>query len=147
MYLEKETIKDKIEYALRRKMKESCHFMGFSDRKFYLPTLAEFKRYIRIYQITVSPHNPVKGTEGFDCDDFSFVCKGYVSIYNRQLAKKKHSWAVGIIWGNFSWVNEFHATNWVLTKHDGLFLFEPQMGERGLKRFRECKGNVELVLL
>ena len=68
MYIEKGKIKDKIQYALRGKMKEPRHFMGFADRKFYLPTLAEFKRYIQIYQITVSPHNPVRGTEGFDCD-------------------------------------------------------------------------------
>ncbi len=147
MYLQKLSIRDKIEYALRGKLAKPNHFLGFADEKFYLPTLTEFKKFIQIYQITVSPANPVKGTEGFDCDDFSYVCKGYVSIYNRNVVGKKHSWAVGIIWGDFTWVRSFHAVNWVLTRHNGLYLYEPQMGLNGFKRFRECKGGVELVLL
>jgi len=147
MYKAKTFIQEKLHFSLRGKMATSNHFLGFSDKKFYLPTLAEFKKFLQIYRITVSPNNPVQGTEGFDCDDFSFICKGYVSIYNRNVAFKKHSWAVGIIWGNFSWVNQFHAANWVLTRHNGLYLYEPQLGSNGFKRFRDCLGNVELVLL
>ncbi len=147
MYLEKRGIKEKIEFALRNKLALPNHFLGFADKKYYLPTLAEFKNYIRIYQITVATNNPVHGTEGFDCDDYTYVLKGHVSIYNRSVAMKKHSWAVGIIWGDFSWVNEYHATNWVLTRHNGLYLYEPQKGVNGFFRFRECQGNVELVIL
>ena len=71
--------------------------------------------------------------------------KGQVTIFNRNIALKSHSWAVGLIWGEFQWVNEFHVSNWIVTRDMGLFLVEPQNGK--LEKFSRCKGNVSLVIL
>jgi hypothetical protein len=147
MYKDSEIIKKACNNVLRNKWGQDYHPVGFSDSMYYLPTLNEFRKYIHYNRIAISPNNPITGTEGFDCDDYSFILKGHISIFNRDVAKKTHSWAVGIIWGNFRWVSNLHATNWVATRDKGLWLYEPQQYENGFYRFDKCLGNVKLILL
>ena len=147
MYLDGKTIKTRLSKRVKNKWYENKQRIDFSDTEYYLPTLHEFKTYVHYNRITISPNNPIKGTEGFDCDDYAFILKGHVCIFNRNVAKKTHSWAVGIIWANFSWTPEGHATNWIVTRDRGLFLYEPQQYEKGFYRFDKCLGNVKLILL
>lgn len=123
------------------------YYIGISDQQYYLPTLEEFRTYVYHNRINIAANNPIAGTEGFDCDDFSFILKGHVSLYNRQVTQKPHSWAVGIIWGMFSWTPESHATNFVITSDKKLLLYEPQQYMDGFYNPDKCLGNVKLIIL
>lgn len=146
MFLAKDKIQNSVSRALENKwMDENKKFIGFMDEFYYAPTRFEFEQYIYHNPIVVMPGDPIAGTEGFDCDDFAFVLKGNVSLFNRNSAHKPHSWAVGMIWGEFAWVKEYHVTNWIFTRDKGLFLVEPQNGR--LEDFSLCRGKVTLVIL
>lgn len=145
--MDKTAIETLIKNNFNTKWQSRGYYIGISDNTFYLPTFQEFKTYVYHNRINISPYNPIAGTEGFDCDDFSFILKGHVSLYNRQVTQKKHSWAVGIIWGRFTWTNEYHATNFVITQDHGMLLYEPQQYMNGFHPLSDCTGDVELILL
>ena len=147
MYLKKEELREQVLAKLKGKWNAKGSFMTFSDNKFYMPSYEEFYNYIRANETVLAPKTELSKTEGFDCDDYSFLLKGHVGLYNREVAKKEHSWAVGIIWANFSWIKKFHAANLVATSDKGLMLFEPQYGINGFYDFFECRGKVQLVLV
>jgi hypothetical protein len=102
----------------------NAHYGGFSDNKFYLPTLEEISTYVTSPATTVKP--PESFTEAFDCDDFSFAFKGSLCLYTRDKINIPHSICFGIAWGRFTWLNEFHACNWVVTDDLVLRWIEPQ---------------------
>lgn len=146
MYQSKEIIKNQFNTVLTNKWAtNSSFFIGLSDELYYLPELEEFKKYIYKYPILLNPLDSINGTEGFDCDDFSFALKGNVALFNRNVAKKTHSWAVGIIWGNFDWMREFHACNCIVSSDMGIVLVEPQTSK--IYNLSHCTGNVKLVIL
>ena len=138
-----------IEAAMRKtlvgKTKKNEMVYRFADGRYYLPTLQEFSLFLQREKVQLLNRDPLRGTEGFDCDDFSFALKGKVALYNRNQSRKMHSWSMGIIWGRFSWINEDHACNWVMLRDGSLRLVEPQNNR--LYTFNHCTGKVQLILL
>lgn len=147
MYLQKEELRAQILANLKGKWNTKSSFMTFSDNHYYVPTYKEFRNYIQANESVLISKTELSKTEGFDCDDYSFLLKGHMGLYNREVAKKEHSWAVGIIWANFSWIEKFHAANLLATSDKGLVLFEPQYGVNGFYEFSECTGNVNLLIV
>jgi hypothetical protein len=148
MYKNSDIIKAACNDILSKKGGSGCYPVFLSDSTYYLPALNEFINYLQhSNRISISPDNPISGTEGFDCDDYAFIQKGHVNLFNRDVAKKTASWAVGIIWGKFSWVPGLHATNWIATSDKGLLLYEPQQYLNGIHGFDECLGDIRLMLL
>jgi len=147
MYIHKEELRKLILENTKGKWSAKSSFMTFSDNNFYLPSYEEFCNYIRANESVLAPKTELSKTEGFDCDDYSFLLKGHVGLYNREVAKKEHSWAVGIIWANFSWIEKFHAANLLATSDKGLMLFEPQYGVNGFYQFTKCFGQICLLIV
>ncbi|MFH0734565.1 MAG: lectin MOA-related protein [bacterium] len=146
MFVQKKEIGNKIIDATQNKWVDPTNkFIGFNDAKYYAPARQEIENYLYHNGIRLMPNDPLGNTEGFDCDDFAFALKGNIAIFNRNVARKPHSWAVGLIWGEFDWVPGPHVINWVFTRDNGLFLIEPQNGK--LENFGRCKGNISLVVL
>jgi hypothetical protein len=146
MYVNAEDIKNEILKKVSGKINPGYNFTGYSDQMYYKPTFVEFRDYVKYNKISISPSNPIARTEGFDCDDYSFLLKGHISVFNREIARKEHSWAVGIIWGEFTWMKGLHATNWIATRDSGLWLYEPQYYLDGFYPFDQCTGNVQLII-
>lgn len=71
--------------------------------------------------------------------------------YNKNVKLSSYSWAVGIIWGFFSWTNpnEKHCANFVITRERGIQLIEPQkiIINRPFYPIRNHVNNVELVVI
>lgn len=124
MYRALEDIRNQICGSLGDKLVNN-NFFG-SDLHYYCPSLYEVEEFANKTQVSVSPYNPIQGTAGFDCDDFAFVFKGFLNLYNRDYAHKEHSWAGAIIWGRFNWLQELHVTNLFVTSDYGILLWEPQ---------------------
>lgn len=117
------------------------YYAGFSDASYYLPSLNELQLFINTHPIT---SNIYLG-EGFDCDDFTFVFKGNMSLFTRDQLQLNYSVCVGIAWGYFSWRNEFHAVNWFLDKDFELRWVEPQDGS--IYQINQCKSkSLELLI-
>jgi hypothetical protein len=120
----------------------SRSYAGFTDSSYYLPSLNEMQIFINTYPIS---SNIYLG-EGFDCDDFTFVFKGNMSLFTRDQLRLNYSVCVGIAWGYFSWRTEFHAVNWFLDKDLVLRWVEPQDGS--LYLINECKAkSLELLIV
>ena len=127
-----------IEQALASKF-HSTYSLRLGDSAYYLPTTEE------VSQIVNSTQRERRAwiAERYDCDDFAYVLKAFVSsvaYFNNDL---KLGLCCGIIWGKFRWISEFHACNWVITS-DGVFqLIEPQNGK--IYPALECLGSVTFV--
>ncbi len=146
MFVTKDKISNEILNATQNKwVNPENKFIGFNDELYYSPAKQEIENYLYYNRIIVAPNDPLGKTEGFDCDDFAFALKGNIAIFNRNTARQPHSWAVGLIWGEFEWVKGYHVINWVFTRDKGLFLIEPQNGK--LEDFRRCTGNISLIIL
>ncbi len=142
-YLSKAEITQLLESILADYWDPADHFLGISDDKLYLPTHAE------IDTIIADPRTHVTGFAGarqrFDCDDFSFVFKGNMSLYARDINGLTHSLCVGIAWGGFTWIAGRHACNWVLTQDERLRWIEPQTRLQYVRS--KCrKGTLELII-
>ena len=119
-------------------------FGGFADDQYYLPSLDEVKSFHEQNPIQHAPEL----NEGFDCDDFSFVYKGMISLYGRNEIQQQGSLCVGIAWGHFAWRNEYHACNWFLDENFNVFWIEPQDEvDIAIKGLDECEGGLTLVLV
>ncbi|MCB0395993.1 MAG: hypothetical protein KDD36_05040 [Flavobacteriales bacterium] len=99
MFISTDQIKRELDVILKGKWSTS-HFAGFSDHQYYAPPRQEIELYLKYNPLLLNPNSPVAGTEGFDCDDFSFALKGQIALFNRNRAHQPHSWAVGLIWGH-----------------------------------------------
>jgi hypothetical protein len=118
------------------------YYAGFSDVNYYLPSINEMKLFIDSHPIT---SNIYLG-EGFDCDDYTFVFKGNMSLFTRDHLQLKASVCVGIAWGLFSWRPEYHAVNWFLDKDSVFWWIEPQDGR--IYPLDECKRkSLELLIV
>lgn len=115
------------------------------DANFYVPTLAELRAIIARSQA----HRQQYTAERFDCDDFAYVLKGEFSLHFYKASNLVCGIAAGIIWGRFSWINEFHSANFGITSDQGFVLVEPQSGDQPDKLYpvSECRGSVSLVLI
>lgn len=118
-------------------------YAGLSDSFFFLPSLSEVDHMLQ--QPPFAIRRPANMTEGFDCDDFAYALKGNACLYARDHFDPAGSLCLGIAWGDFSWVSEFHATNWVLCDDLDFHWIEPQdLKRRGLSH---CQGNLCLMLV
>ncbi len=111
------------------------------DSQYYLPTLNEVQQLL-----TASSLDRRKWlAERFDCDDFSYVLKGEFSIHAYDAGDISYGFSAGIIWGNFSWVQGYHAVNLVVTDDQVLRLIEPQTD--AIYKADQCNGSVELIVV
>lgn len=118
------------------------YYAGFADSGYYLPSINEMQSFINRHPIT---SNIYLG-EGFDCDDYTFVFKGNMSLFTRDTLQIEYSVCVGIAWGYFTWRPEFHAVNWFLDNGGTLRWIEPQDGN--LYGIDECKPkSLELLIV
>jgi len=111
------------------------------DSQYYLPTLDEVQQLL-----TESSLDRRKWLEDrFDCDDFSYVLKGEFSIHAYDAGDINYGFSDGIIWGNFAWVQGYHAVNLVVTKDQVLRLIEPQTD--AIYEADQCQGSVGLIVV
>lgn len=111
------------------------------DSAYYLPRRAEIARLLARSRL-----NRRKWLEErHDCDDFAYVLKGEASSHSFQTTARRFGLCVGIVWGDFDWVEGFHAANWVLTSDAGLLLIEPQ--NDAIFAADRCVGGVTLLLV
>jgi hypothetical protein len=111
------------------------------DAQFYLPTLEEVKQLLT--ESSLDRRNWL--AERFDCDDFSYVLKGEFSIHAYDMGDISYGFSDGIIWGNFSWVQGYHAVNVVVTNDQVLRLIEPQKDT--IYDADQCVGSVGLIVV
>jgi hypothetical protein len=120
-------IKAKLRPILQGKWaRNRSRFAGFSDNRFYLPTLEETRQIIDSNPIPPAQYV----SQSFDCDDYAFAFKGLVALHGRKLHELQTSVCIGIAWGRFTWIpaSPFHAVNWVLTRGGTFRWIEPQNG-------------------
>lgn len=117
------------------------NFIGFSDREYFLPSNDEIKDFIAFNDSKIV-EDFIPDT--FDCDDYSFTTRGNSSKYFNEKFSMTGSFALGIAWGVFGWINEFHATNWIVNENKEFFWYEPQ----GHKLFQvnSCRKGLRLFL-
>ncbi len=113
----------------------------FGDGSFYLPTLQEVQDILAASRLDREKWLE----ERFDCDDFAYVLKAEMSVHAYQSAAMKFGLCVGMVWGNFDWVDGYHAVNWFVDKHSTLRFIEPQ--DDGIHDLASCKGQISLLLV
>ena len=100
---------------------------------YYYPVIPEILEYIR----------PTKyyeyKEEVFDCDDFSFLKKGYEEDYGYSEQK---NFAFGIIWVFSPTKHYGHALNFFIDDKLEMYFYEPQTDTY----FKDIKDNWELML-
>ena len=113
----------------------------YGDGTYYLPTVAEIRHLLAASQ----SDRRTWTAERFDCDDFSYVLKGEAAVHSYDSADFRFGLCVGIIWGNFDWVNGYHAINWFVDSRKKLYLIEPQTD--AIYTADHCIGNVSLIVV
>lgn len=112
----------------------------FADEQYYLPTKEELN-----YLLQESRLERMAWTqERFDCDDFAYALKGEMSVHAYKTESVTMGFAVGIAWGEFSWVEGLHAINWAMDSEGQFYFIEPQSD--GLYPHNDCT-SVDLLLL
>jgi hypothetical protein len=111
------------------------------DVQYYLPTLNEVQQLLS--ESSLDRRKWLE--ERFDCDDFSYVLKGEFSIHAYDSGDISYGFSDGIIWGNFSWVQGYHAVNLVVTNDQVLRLIEPQTD--AIYEADQCQGSVGLIVV
>lgn len=113
----------------------------FGDGSFYLPTLAE------VQQILVASQLDRRRwmEERFDCDDFAYVLKAEMSVHAYESSALRFGLCVGVVWGDFDWVQGFHAVNWFIDATRTLRFIEPQSDE--VYPLERCRGDISLLLV
>lgn len=122
-----DTIKKKVKEATKGRWVggNRAKYAGYGDRRYYLPTNVEAATFLS------NQAYPGFQDDAFDCEDFAFVCKGYVSNFQQQQGNVPDHAAIciGIAWGRFAWINEGnqdHACNWIMDNLGTLSWYEPQ---------------------
>lgn len=125
--------------------KSNHHYAGFSDSSYYL--FNEQEVLLLLQEFRQEP--PEVLSEGFDCDDFTYVFKGRICQVNREKYQLEYSFGIGIAWGKFSWAYDgaqLHATNWFLDPVDGQVKWaEPQLNQ--IFPLNTCLPNSLTLLL
>jgi len=115
--------------------------MRMGDAHYYLPTLSEVQQLLKASALD----RRTWLSERFDCDDFSHVLKGEFSIHAYDAGDISYGFSAGIIWGNFSWAQGYHAVNLIVTDDQVLRLIEPQNDT--IYGANQCQNGVGLVLV
>lgn len=136
-----------VKYALSKQLQPywipKKTYSGFCDQKYYLMKYKQIEKYLENNPIAAAPQLG----DGMDCDDFAYILKGNISLANRDHFGYKASLGLGIAWGYFMWIDEFHAVNWFI---DGptakMYWIEPQDGS--IHDLKKCKNKgLHLILL
>jgi len=111
------------------------------DGIYYLPTLDEVR------QLLAESNGDRRQwlAERFDCDDFAYVLKGEASVHAYDAGDLRYGLALGMVWGNFDWVNGYHAINWFVDNVGTLYLIEPQSD--AVYPASRCLGDIGLLLV
>ena len=113
----------------------------FGDGSYYLPTLGEVQSILEESQL-----NRRKWlAERFDCDDFAYVLKGEMSVHAYESNEFRFPLCVGIVWGNFDWVDGYHAVNWFIDSSGEIRFIEPQ--DDKIFELSRCQGQISLLLV
>lgn len=131
-----------IEDLVRRELKLAPHHIVYlGDSNYYLPTQQEIQTILSASQ--VDRHKWI--SDKFDCDDFAYALKGEMSTHAYETTDLKYGLCVGIVWGNFDWVEGYHAINWCITSEEKLLLIEPQ--NDNFYPSSHCTDGVSLLLV
>lgn len=113
----------------------------FGDGSFYLPSMAEVKEILDASRLD----RRTWMEERFDCDDFAYVLKAEMSVHAYDSGSLRYGLCVGMVWGNFSWVQGYHAVNWFIDHTQTLWFIEPQSDV--VYDVQQCQGAVSLLLV
>ena len=113
----------------------------FGDGSFYLPTLPEVREILEASRAD----RRTWMAERFDCDDFAYVLKGEMSVHAYETPELRYGLCVGMVWGNFDWVQGYHAVNWFLGSDGVLRFIEPQSDD--IYEMDRCTGNISLFVV
>lgn len=127
-----------LEQALVGKLHTS-YSLRLGDSGYYLPTVDEVTQILNATQ----QERRTWIADRYDCDDFAYVLKAFTSTVAYINSGLAYGLSCGIIWGKFSWVDEFHACNWILTSDRIFKLIEPQTDT--LHPASDCLGSVTFV--
>jgi hypothetical protein len=125
----------------------ATNILRLGDAHYYLPTPQEIDRIINDSSLDRKIWTP----ERFDCDDFAYVLKAEFCTHAYDAGESLScSFALGMIWGNFNWRDEFHAANLVVLHNpandrNGVLLIEPK--EDAYKQVEDCKGGVTMLTM
>lgn len=117
------------------------NYAGFFDEIYYLPMEGE------LVGVFGGISYPPYAVNEFDCEDFSFTCKAEISRRVRVSPTYNTTWATGIAWGHFAWMqngNVDHTCNWVVLNTGILRWYEPQNGQ--FYPVDACTGELVLLL-
>jgi hypothetical protein len=113
----------------------------FGDGSFYLPTLQEVQQILTASRLD----RETWMEERFDCDDFAYVLKAEMSVHAYKSGDMKFGLCVGMVWGNFDWVDGYHAVNWFVDNNSTLRFIEPQ--DDVIHDMEHCQGQISLLLV
>ena len=121
----------------------------FCDHMYTSPTRPELEAILQLASQAI-PKGTSFQNEIFDCDDFTFVLKGQISIYG-LLRNLSYGLAFGIAWAKYSWRGEFHAANFAIINGTELVWIEPQElsieKQWGIRLLQECRGDLTTLVL
>ena len=120
-----ETFEDKW-YARENPL--SGPFLGLMDTGFMLPEI-DVLRDLVDYDPIIPAARPFSREQAFDCEEYAQHFKAKCAIYNLYHTDSNFPLAIGIVWGEFTWVDGFHAANCVVLDDLTVMLIEPQMPE------------------
>lgn len=145
-YVKTKALQDQLGAILVPYWRPTRKYAGFSDPRYYLPTMAEFELVAGLSTVRVD--NVTSNAPHFDCDDFAFAFKGRLCLHTNNMIALEASLCVGIAWAEFRWAAGFHACNWVLTSDGTLLWYEPQSGfPRHIYDVDECiKASLRLLI-
>lgn len=113
----------------------------FGDGSFYLPTVKEVQHILKSSQLDRRQWME----ERFDCDDFAYVLKGEMSVHAYESNDLRFALCVGMVWGDFDWVQGYHAVNWFIASDREIRFIEPQSDE--IYDLTHCQGKISLLLV
>ncbi len=125
-----------------------------SDPKMELPSLQLFKEIIAYVKPKMPKASAYTQNGKFDCDDYSFLFKGFVAQWYQKNRPNDLPMAIGIGWGLYSTFgnNEYHSLNWVFLDDSKLYWIEPQdVREKSfdaiIKEFDGDRDRVNLLMV
>jgi hypothetical protein len=70
--------------------------------------------------------------------------KGEMSIHAYDTGDIRYGLCVGMVWGNFAWVEGYHAVNWFIASDGALRFIEPQ--NDSVSDVSQCQGAISLLI-
>lgn len=113
--------------------------LHLGDERYYLPTLLEVQQVLSTS--TLKRRRWI--LERHDCDDFAYILRAFFSSISYINDELEVGLCCGMIWGEFDWLEGFHACNWVITDDMTLRLIEPQRDTLYLST--ACQGSVTFM--